>query len=708
MNHEQVEPQTRPMRFVIAPEVFDMFPNACFGLVVATGVQNSLPNPEVARLLAESVEAIRLRFAEQSPEEEPALAIWREAFRTMGQNPRRTLASVDALVSRVAKGNAVPSISPVVDLVNTVSLTHLLPLGAHDIDRLSGDMQVRLSRASDRFTPFGATESESVPPGEIVYADDSEVRTRMWVWRQGERAKTFPESSTLFFPIDSPDCSVNGDAVRAATAELADLVARLLGGQTQTYFLDKAHPVAGFEVPAHVRGGDTMVSETLTEQEQVAPQIDPDILEQVKLLLRGITLEGELRARMEAELAERLQQARREGRPLRVKLGVDPTNTQLHVGYLAWMMRLKQFQQLGHKIYWLIGTFTAQIGDPTGKKTTRPMLTEEQVVANAADYGEQLFHVLDRDKTTIVYNNDWYKAMTPAEFLRLAAEFTINQISERNDFDERLKAGAPVYMHELMYPVAQAYDSVVMCAAEPGKERDSQQYTEAWKKSHAFCDVELGGNDQLFNMMSARTLMERFGQPPQIVLTTPLIVGTDGKEKMSKSLGNTVGFRDDPGEGFKVLMAMDDSLIIPYFTSLTLVPMNEIEQMEAGLQSGKLHPRDVKLRLVRELITLMQGAEAAARGEQVYRDSIAGNIEATGVNVPPHMQQPDLRLDDLLAFSGLARSKSEARRLVEQKGIHIDDVLAEPYQHIEPREGMILRRGKGRDAKAVRLHLAKE
>ena len=331
------------------------------------------------------------------------------------------------------------------------------------------------------------------------------------------------------------------------------------------------------------------------------------------------------------------------GRPLRVKAGFDPTAPDLHLGHGVLLRKMAQFQLLGHEVTFLIGDFTGLIGDPTGKKATRPPLTREEVLANAETYKAQVFKVLDPEKTVIRFNSEWFGAFMGEQWIRLTSRFTLAQMLERKDFQKRLDAQEPIAIHELLYPISQAYDSVALEA-----------------------DVELGGNDQLFNLMQGRILQETYGQPPQIVLTVPLLLGTDGVEKMGKSLGNYIGFLEDPDTQFGKAMSVSDATMWDWWLLLTDKLPAEIEAMKAG------HPMDAKKALAREIVTQFHSAaeaEGAAErwirrfSERSTEDAPEIEVEATDGEVP---------LVKLLVERGLAGSRKEAERLVQQGAVSLD------------------------------------
>jgi tyrosyl-tRNA synthetase len=350
----------------------------------------------------------------------------------------------------------------------------------------------------------------------------------------------------------------------------------------------------------------------------------------------------------EAELKQKLLRSLRTGQPLRVKLGLDPTAPDIHLGHTVVLNKLRQFQDLGHEIHLIIGDFTALIGDPSGKSETRKQLTEEQIKTNARTYQEQIFKVLQADKTIVHYNSEWLMPLDLAQVLQLAGKYTVARMLERDDFEKRYKEGLPIGVHEFMYPLMQGYDSVVLKA-----------------------DVELGGTDQKFNLLVGRHLLREYGYEPQVALMMPILEGTDGVQKMSKSLGNYIGVNDNPNEMFGKTMSIPDQLICRYFELLTRVPLEEIKAMDEGMQKGALNPRDAKVRLAREIITMYHNADEALKAEERFKLVFSQN------EIPQDIPQVTIAscevwLPKFLADNALTVSTSEGRRSISQGAVRLN------------------------------------
>ena len=349
------------------------------------------------------------------------------------------------------------------------------------------------------------------------------------------------------------------------------------------------------------------------------------------------------------ELVRKLERAAKAGQPLRIKAGFDPTAPDIHIGHTVLIRKMRHFQQLGHQVIFLIGDFTGMIGDPSGRSITRPPLTREQINQNAETYKEQIFKLLDRDKTEIRFNSEWMSRFSADDFIRLAGKATVAQLLERDDFKKRFESQSPISVHELMYSLVQGYDSVALN-----------------------CDVELGGTDQKFNLLMARQVQREYGvKEPQLIMTTPLLEGLDGVQKMSKSLGNYIGISESPREIFGKIMSISDALMWRYYELLTDLSPSEMEQMRARAASNELNPRDLKAdlgwRVVRDFYS--DGEAAAARDEfdRMFRERRMPE-EMPAVTV----QDKSIRLVKLLAAEGLASSISEAQRFITQGSVKLD------------------------------------
>lgn len=397
------------------------------------------------------------------------------------------------------------------------------------------------------------------------------------------------------------------------------------------------------------------------------------VAEQMAIIKRG-TVE----ILIEKELEEKLEKSIETGIPLRIKAGFDPTAPDLHLGHTVLLQKMRQFQQLGHEVCFLIGDFTGMIGDPTGKSETRKALTTEDVLRNAETYKEQVFKILDPVKTKVMFNSEWLSAMGATEMIALAAKYTVARMLERDDFGKRYANQLPISIHEFLYPLIQGYDSVAMKA-----------------------DVELGGTDQKFNLLVGRELQREWGQPPQSVITMPLLEGLDGVNKMSKSLGNYIGINDPADEIFGKIMSISDDLMLRYYELLSDKTLAELETLQGELKSGGLHPMDAKKALGRELVGRYHGAAAALQAEENFVKRFRDNQtpdEMPLITVP--VEDGKLLLCKLLATAGLVPSNSEGRRAIKGGGVKVNgEKVADENLEINGSGDYIIQVGKRRFAK---------
>lgn len=376
----------------------------------------------------------------------------------------------------------------------------------------------------------------------------------------------------------------------------------------------------------------------------------------------------------DADMLKKLKRSKETGKPLRIKLGADPTRPDIHIGHTVVINKLKVFQDLGHHVHFLIGDFTATIGDPSGKNTTRPTLSREEIEENAKTYSNQIFKILDPEKTEIVYNSAWIGKLTPGEFITLASKYTVARMLERDDFTNRYKAGVPISIHEFLYPLTQGYDSVALKT-----------------------DVELGGTDQKFNLLVGRDMQGAYGQEPQCVLTMPILEGLDGVHKMSKSLDNYISVIDTPKDMFGKTMRVSDELMFRWYELLTDIGAAGLSQLKADVASGKEHPRTVKVNLAKFLIQRFHSAAAAQQAEDEFNRIFVDKGLPDEIPVFEVAAEAQVGICALMVKAGLATSNSEAGRLITGGGVQRDgQKLADPKARWDLKSGeeFILRAGK--------------
>jgi len=396
------------------------------------------------------------------------------------------------------------------------------------------------------------------------------------------------------------------------------------------------------------------------------------VAEQLEIIRRGA-----VEILLEKDLQEKLEKSAKTGVPLKIKAGFDPTAPDLHLGHTVLLHKMRQFQQLGHQIYFLIGDFTGMIGDPTGKSETRKPLTREQVLKNAETYRSQVFKILDPQKTKVVFNSEWLGKLSASDLIGLAAKYTVARMLEREDFSNRFANQLPISIHEFLYPLIQGYDSVALQA-----------------------DVELGGTDQKFNLLVGRELQREWGQIPQVVITMPLLEGLDGVNKMGKSLGNYIGINEPADEIFGKIMSISDELMLRYYELLSDLPLPELQLLREGVKDGSVHPMEAKKQLGRELVARYHGADSATAAEENFVKRFRDH------QLPEELEEITLTLEGdkvllckVLTEAGLVKSNSEGRRAIQQGGVKVNsDKVAN--EHLELAAGeYILQVGKRRVAR---------
>ncbi|MDS1030927.1 tyrosine--tRNA ligase [Bacillota bacterium LX-D] len=384
----------------------------------------------------------------------------------------------------------------------------------------------------------------------------------------------------------------------------------------------------------------------------------------------------------EDELIKKIKKSIEKQKPLKVKLGLDPSAPDIHLGHTVVLQKMRQFQELGHQIIIIIGDFTGRIGDPTGKSETRKQLSEEEVQRNAQTYKEQIFKILDPVKTKVVFNSQWLAPLSFVDVIKLAANCTVARMLERDDFAKRYRENLPIGIHEFFYPLMQGYDSVALEA-----------------------DIELGGTDQKFNLLMGRTLQKEYGQEPQIALMMPILEGLDGVQKMSKSLGNYIGVNENPDEMFGKTMSITDELMPRYFELVTDVSLEELNKIKEGLESGSLHPRDAKVRLAKEIVRMYHGQQAALEAEhnfnKIFQKHELPN-DLPKVFIEASEAEKPIWLPKLLVLTKLVDSTSEAKRLISQGAVKInEDKITDSSLNIVPENEMVIRVGKRKFAKLI-------
>ena len=399
------------------------------------------------------------------------------------------------------------------------------------------------------------------------------------------------------------------------------------------------------------------------------------VAEQIALIERGA-----VDFHSKEDLVKKLTRSVETGVPLTIKAGFDPTAPDLHLGHTVLIQKMRHFQVLGHNVHFLIGDFTGLIGDPTGKSDTRPPLTHEDVQRNAETYKEQVFKILDPAKTTVVFNSTWLGKLSSYDMIRLASELTVARMLERDDFKKRFESNRPISIHEFLYPLIQGYDSVAMCA-----------------------DVELGGTDQLFNLLMGRDLQRSRGQEPQVVLTMPLLEGLDGVNKMSKSLGNYIGISEPPDSIFGKIMSISDELMFRYYELLSDLDMAEVNQLKQDIATGSVHPKAAKIGLAKEMVARFHNQEAAEEAERNFEQVFARHeLPETIEEVRIAATESDVWVPKVLFDAGLVKSTSDGRRMIQQQAVTIDgDKVTDSNATVAAKGTILVKVGKRRFCRVI-------
>lgn len=613
------------MFFRVDKKIANVHDGIYTGVVVVYGLNNQDSCIQTTTLLKSVVEETAKKLEGQSLKELDTLSIYRDAMKSLGVNSSKFPCSIEAILARIYKKGEFPSISPVVDLGNYISIKYNVPVGVHDIDSLDDDLYIRLATLDDCKDEKNQYDSDKLVEGEPIYAVGNSVRTRRWLWRQMPAGRVTEHSTNFIFPIDG--FVGNRETIDAACNELISLIREI------------------FNVEAE--------SGKITSDElefRFGPMSDEEkaVEDQIAIMLKGVAQHTAV-----SQIRKKVSDAVKENRPLRIKLGLDPSAPDIHLGHSVVLRKIRQMQDLGHVAIIIIGDFTGMIGDPTGKSATRKQLTRAQVEENANTYMEQIFKIIDKNRTEVYYNSEWLSKMSFADVIGLASKCTVARMLERDDFNNRYTNHQPLSVHEFFYPLMQAYDSVAIKA-----------------------DIELGGTDQTFNILMGRNIQRDYGQEPQLTLFMPLIEGIDGKDKMSKSLGNYIGISEAPAVIFEKVMKIPDEMIIKYFNLCTDLHPAKVAELQRKLDNDT-NPRDIKMILAREITILYAGAEAAVEAEMRFKsvfqqNQIPDDAPVIVVDSCDGISDGN-QLATALVRDGYYGSKSQIRRIFQQGGATWDN-----------------------------------
>ena len=636
------------MNFTVDESVFEKNPKLVIGLVVANGLDNTKTNEAVNALFTAEVEKAAKDLEGAAVKSLPELAVYQNEMKNFGLNPNKYPASIEALLSRIAKQGSLPLLSSAINAGNYVSVKYRMPVGAHDIDSLDSDLSVRLSTEEDLLNPDNDLEGDRLTVGEPVYVCGHSVRTRRYIWRQTPAGRLNEKATNIVFPIDANESTL--DKLNQALEELSAVLEEHFGCETRMLIVDAEHPSAN-----------------IGKLDEKALQIENTI----KIMLKGVAEHTNV-----ADIRAKLEHAAAENRPLNIKLGLDPSAPDIHLGHSVVLRKIRQLQDLGHHATIIIGDYTGRIGDPTGKSATRKQLTEEEVMANAKTYTEQVFKIVDESKATVRFNSEWLSKMNFGDVIELAAKCTVARMLERDDFKNRYENHLPLSVHEFFYPLMQGYDSVAIKA-----------------------DIELGGTDQTFNVLMGRNIQRDYGQEPQLTLFMPLLEGLDGVNKMSKSLGNYIGVNEPANVMFEKCMKIPDNMIIKYYNLCTDVHPDDVAKVEKRLANGE-NPRDVKMELASEIVTLYHGKEEAESAKQHFvlvfqQNEVPDDVPV--ITIESGNEAPfSVQLSNALIEKGFFKAKNDIRRVFEQNGAKLNDVIVNDYRNFTCQDGAVLRLGKNR------------
>lgn len=661
------------MEYCISDKVFKKCPRCKFAALIVTNLMNPKINQDhTYQFLCQQIDKARKEAAikKQSRSKSYApkeIVNWDETLEKIGIDPEKNKPSHKALWERtVENSEELPNINPLVNIYNAISIKHKVPIGGHDIANIKGPVTVGPNTKELSFTQMNTNKTEKIDKKEFVYADTEKIMTRNWVWRQSEQTKSTPNTKEIFIPIDTINRTV--EEIENIAQEVYSAIKHFYpDAQAQLAIADAKEPKVTITREDHQNNNPKIKKLTAKPIDFTGYDISRDkrIINQILEKAVEDILPGK----------EKLRNLLMSGRRLKVYLGVDPTGPTLHVGHAVSMRRLELFRKLGHKVYLLIGDFTARIGDPD-KLSTREPLTETQIKENLRLYKGQAQTFLDIDNEKnpieIVFNNDWLGKMNFSDILNLASNFSVQQMLKKEMFQNRMKDDRPVYIHEFMYPIMQGFDNVKL-----------------------EIDVQFGGNDQLFNMLAGRQLVDHYLGKENFIIAGKLLTSPDGT-KMGKTTGNMIKLSDTPENIYGKVMSYPDEHIIPGFELLTSADMDEVAQIQNRLDSGE-NPMILKKELAHRITAEFKSKKDAEKAqdyfEKVFQSSNTETAEIPEISLDKSGPLPLLEL--LTDITGFAKSRGDARRLIEQGAVKIDDEKVEDSStDIYLEESFVLRVGK--------------
>lgn len=610
------------MKFSIHPQVLEKLPEIKLGFIVIHNIDFSKKAEEMADKLAKSIAKARKQYKPEDVANIPDIQSWHMYLEKAGIDWEKHPVSIENILKRIIVDQKdIGSINPLVDLYNSLSISSLTPMGAYNLDQTFGDLSLEFATGKEIYYPLSGKKGEYCEKGELIFRDENQSMCRYWVHKQSNTHKITSFTHNIIFRVEG---------ITKSDAEF-EKVMQILEKEIHENF----HPE---KIEIHV-----------ANKENPEIHFEKPKPNETEMMIEKVLNRGVAEVIVREDLEKKLREAAETGHKLRIKLGIDPTGSDLHIGHMVVVKKLQEFQELGHHIILLFGNFTGQLGDPTGKIETRKNKTQQELEENAKYYLKQVSKVLDIKSIEVVWNADWLGKLTFGDVLKLASTFTVAQMLERDMFQERIKKNLPIGVQEFMYPLMQGYDSVPIKA-----------------------DVEIGGTDQTFNLLAGRTIQTAYGLEPQNILTVPILEGLDGKMKMGKSTNNYIGVNEEPKEMYGKTMSIPDDLILKYFELATNLSSNKIHKIKHELENGT-NPRDIKMRLAREIVTFYHSKKEAEEAEDAFVKQFREHEMPSDI---PKFAAAELdgekNIIKIIQKAGLVSSGNEARRLVEGGGVKVN------------------------------------
>lgn len=644
------------MKFTVHNEIFADFPKAKFGFIYFTGIDNTkdLSNDFNKKRL-ELFKDVQSRGDELLSSEK--VSAWENVFKNnWGLAGRDFMPSHKALIKRIINQGSIRSINPMVDIYNFVSIKNLVPIGGHSLANTNDDITIRKAKDDDIFIPMFSDSKEEFKLNIPAYTTGNKILTANLIWRQADASKVTPDTTDIFIPIDDLCGIFSKEDILSIAEEFINLVKSELGGTCSMGMVDSQNPSASLETSK--KGVGAINKKTNT---------DPKIIDE--LLSRGVHA---------LFTKEDLKKKLLSGKQLHLKLGTDVTSANLTLGHAVVHRKMRDFQELGHRVTLIIGDFTTLVGDHSDKVDMRGETNIEQIKEFEKTWTEQFFKTVLKENTVIRHNSEWLKGLDFNDVINLAKQFTVSQMLDRETFRLRYESEKPIGLDEFLYPLMQGYDSVALN-----------------------CDIEFGGTDQTFNLLAGRKLMPAFGQVPQSALVMKLLTGNDGRP-MGKSLKNYIPILDNANDMYGKIMSIIDEIIIEYFELITRVPMSEIKEMEKEMKAGKVNPMELKKKLAREVVSFYHSKEDAISAQNHFEQTVqnkevmADDIESVKI------KKSSYTLLELLKLVAKDLSGGEIKRLIIQGGISINTkVVKDMNQGVTVSGGEVIKIGKRRFVKLI-------